>query len=394
MESLTTAVILKPGEDDRLRRGHPWIYSNEIARIEGPGEPGSIVRLISSSGEELGLGHYNPKSKISFRFLDEKGPIDGDFFLSRLRAALDKREKLFPGENSYRLCFGESDGLPGLVIDRYEKHLSVQVLSAGMEGCYPLIEKALLELIHPEGILLRNDNDLRRLEGLSQEVRTAYGAVPEKVQIREGELRFRVPIKTGQKTGFYFDQRQNRDFLAPYFKGLKVLDLYCYLGAFSLKAARSGARMVMGLDSSSQSIALARENARLNALEQVRFEEGDAADLLKEIAQSPESFRPDMILLDPPSFAHSERDLPGAKRAYSRLFAKALKCLSRGGILAASTCSRPVTSSVFKDIIRQAQELSKRRLESVAFRIQSQDHPVHPAMPETEYLHFGLLKVL
>lgn len=394
MKTPETAVILKPGEEDRLRRGHPWIYSNEIGRVEGPGEPGSLARLISSSGEVLGLGHYNPRSKIAFRFLDKDGPIDLDFFLSRLREALEKRQKLFPGEDSYRLCFGESDGLPGLVLDRYEKYLSAQILSAGMERSWPLIEKALLELVQPEGILLRNDNDLRKLEGLEPEVRTAYGSVPEKVQIREWELSFWVPLKTGQKTGFYFDQRQNRDFLSPYFKGLRVLDLYCYLGAFSLKAAKCGARLVMGMDSSSHSLALARENARLNGLNQVRFEQGDAAEFLKEMAQSPRSFRPDMILLDPPSFARHEKELPEAKRAYSRLFAKALKCLNPGGYLAASTCSRAVTSSVFKEIILQVQELSRRRLEEAAFRIQSEDHPVHPSMPETEYLHFGLFKVL
>ena len=389
-----TTLVLKPGEEDRLLKGHPWIFEGELERVDGPAEPGDVVRLQASDGRELGFGHYNPRSRIAFRLLSREAPPDEAFFKARLAEALAKREALFRGEDAYRLCFGESDGLPGLVADRYGSVLVVQLLSAGMERAYPLIEKALVELLSPAGILLKNDADARKREGLALEVRTARGTVPDTIEIKESGLRFIVPLGGGQKTGFYFDQRANRLFMRDRCKGKRVLDLHCYVGAFALGAARSGAQVAMGLDSSARAIELARRNAALNGLEKrVRFEEGDAAAFLVELAGGPRSSWPDVILLDPPNFAHAKADLPAAERAYVRLFSKGLRCLKAGGLLAASTCSRHVTWPVLRRLLAQAAREAKRETETLAERGASEDHPVHPSMPETDYLHFALLRV-
>lgn len=391
---METLVTLKPGEEDRLKRGHPWIYADEIGAVAGPGTPGGAARLASSAGEELGWGHYNPNGKIAFRRLGDAAP-DRSMYLERLRAALAKREALFPGEDAYRLCFGESDGLPGLVVDRYGTYLVVQLLSAGMDAAWPVLQSCLEELLKPEGILLRNDGAARKQEGLPLEERAALGTIPPRVEIREGDLKLLVPLGSGQKTGYYFDQRQNRAYLAPFFKGKRVLDLHCYVGAFALKAAKSGARFALGMDSSGAAIELARANAKLNGVEKAaRFEEGDAAGFMVEVARGPRGTQPDMILLDPPNFARSKADLPQALRAYARLFAKGLRCLPPNGLLAVSTCSAHVTAPVLKRLLEDAQRLAKRKAAPLAWRTQSEDHPIHPAMPETEYLHFGLLKVL
>jgi 23S rRNA (cytosine1962-C5)-methyltransferase len=324
-----------------------------------------------------------------------KEPIDESFFRRRLGDAIAYREKVCPGENAYRLCFGESDGLPGLVVDRYGSILVLQVLSAGIERRLDLVLAALDALLKPKGVYLKNDHRQRQLEGLPLECRTLSGEVPERVPIVEGGLRFLAPLGEGQKTGHYFDQRDNRAFLAPHFSGRSVLDLYCYTGGFAITAAKAGARSVFALDSSGPALALARENAKLNGVEgTVSFDEGDAEKSLEAFAANSQPFKPDFIVLDPPSLVPAKKHLPKALRLYSKLNAQALKALPRGGLLATATCSHHVSREDFVLMLRAAQARAQRPVRFRALRGQAADHPVLLAMPETEYLHFALLEVL
>ncbi|MDE2489523.1 MAG: class I SAM-dependent rRNA methyltransferase [Elusimicrobia bacterium] len=392
-------VILHPTQEKRLLAGHDWVFSNEIREVLADGEPqpGDLALVVTASGQELGLAFYHPNSLIAARMLTRspKETIDVGFFVRRLSAALAYREKVCPGENAYRLCFGESDGLPGLVVDRYGSVVVLQVLSAGIERRLDLVAAALDELIKPKGIYLKNDHRTRQLEGLPLESRLLSGAVPERVPIVEGGLRFLAPIGEGQKTGHYFDQRDNRAFLRPHFAGRSVLDLYCYTGGFAIAAAKSGAKSVLALDSSAPALALARENAKLNGAEgTVSFDEGDAEKVLESFATLSQPFKPDFIVLDPPSLVPAKKHLPKALRLYSKLNSLALRALPRGGMLATATCSHHVSREDFVAMLRAAQSRAQRDVRLVALRGQSADHPILLAMPETEYLHFALLEIL
>jgi 23S rRNA (cytosine1962-C5)-methyltransferase len=392
-------VILKPRQEDRLLAGHSWIFSNEIREILAEEEPkaGDLALVVTASGQEFGLAFYHPNSLIAARMLTRspKEPIDTGFFKRRLADALAYRERVCPGENAYRLCFGESDGLPGLVVDRYGSILVLQVLSAGIERRLDLVASALEELLKPKGIYLKNDHRARQLEGLPLECRTLSGAVPERVPIVEGGLRFMAPLGEGQKTGHYFDQRDNRAFLRPYFAGRSVLDLYCYTGGFAVAAAKAGAKSVLAIDSSGPALTLAKENAKLNGAEGVAsFDEGDAERVLEAFSGLNQPFKPDFIVLDPPSLVPAKKHLSKALRLYAKLNGQALKALPRGGLLATATCSHHVSREDFVQMLRAAQTRAQRSARLIALRGQSADHPILLAMPETEYLHFALLEVL
>lgn len=394
LEAALPVLRLHPKRDRRVLGGHQWIFSNEIAEPPQGLEAGAVAQALTHDGRSLGVGFYNPKSLIAWRWLSSTPEEFGEeFFFARLKEALAHREFFYPGQRCGRLAFGESDGLAGLVVDRYGDHLVLQVLSAGMEARIEAVAAALRRLVSPKGIFLKNDHRSRALEGLPSETRVLWGEIPERVVIEESGLRYSVPLGSGQKTGFYFDQRDNRSFLAPFFKGRRVVDLYCYAGAFALHAARAGAERVYGVDSSGPAVALARENAVLNGLE-ASFDEGDAADALEAFGSAPPADRPTMILLDPPSLVPAKKDLPKAMRAYVRLNAQALAALPRKGLLATSTCSHHVSRELFVDMLREALGKSRRAARLLALRGQAADHPVLLAMPETEYLHFALLEVL
>ncbi|MFI5361118.1 MAG: class I SAM-dependent rRNA methyltransferase [Elusimicrobiota bacterium] len=400
VESTTLArVILNPAQEKRLLAGHDWVFSNEIKEVRAAAEPkpGDLAIVVTSTGHELGLSFYHPNSLIACRMLTRspKEDVDAGFFHRRLADALAYREKVCPGENAYRLCFGESDGLPGLVVDRYGSILVLQVLSAGIERRLDMVAAALDELLKPKGIYLKNDHRTRALEGLPLECRTLSGAVPESVPIVEGGLRFVAAIGEGQKTGHYFDQRDNRAFLRPHFAGRNVLDLYCYTGGFAINAAKGGAKSVFALDSSGPALALAKQNSKLNGVEgTVSFDEGDAEAALESFAGLAQPFKPDMIVLDPPSLVPARKHLPKALRLYAKLNAQAMKALPRGGLLATATCSHHVSREDFVKMLRDAQTKAQRPIRMLALRGQSADHPVLLAMPETEYLHFALLEIL
>ena len=392
VEAMPLTVRLKAREEDRLLAGHAWVFSNEIEKVEGEAEAGALAAAVTAGGAPLGVGFYHPNSLIAWRLLSRRvEPVDAAFFKERLGRALAVRERLYPGEKSYRLCFGESDGLPGLVVDRYADVLVCQVLSAGIERRLDLVAQALTELLQPAGIFLKNDHPARGLEGLPIECRVLQGEVPPRVTIEEAGLRFVTPVTEGQKTGFYFDQRDNRARLAPYFQGRQVLDLYCYTGAFALNAARHGAKRVLGLDSSAPAVALARENAALNGLA-ADFDEGDAEEVLHAFSEKSQPIQPDFILLDPPSFAPSKRHVPKALRAYTRLNQLAMRTLPRGGLLATSTCAHHVDREAFVKMLREAAGRVGRPFKLLELGGQAKDHPMLLSMPETEYLHFALLE--
>lgn len=388
-------LTLKPNEEDRLNRGHLWVFSNELAAVPKTVPPGSLAVLASSKGKTLGVGFFNPNSLIAFRLLArEPRPVDRDFFRDRLRGALERRKRWLGDARSFRLCFGESDGLPGLVVDKYEDCLVLEVLSAGIELRLELVVAALDELLKPRAVYVRNEHPARALEGLSGPSRTLAGTLPETVVIEEDGLKFLVGLGKGQKTGFYFDQRDNRKVAASLAKGRNVLDLYCYSGAFALYAARAGALRVVAVDSSGPALELARESAKLNGLEgKVLFEEGDAENILEEFSTARRQLMPDMVLVDPPSLVPSRKHLPQALKAYSRLNANAFRLLSGEGIVMSSTCSHHVSREAFVDVLRDAAGKSQKTARLLELRGAAKDHPVLLTMPETEYLHCAVVEI-
>jgi 23S rRNA (cytosine1962-C5)-methyltransferase len=389
------ALTLKPNEEDRLNRGHQWVFSNELAAVPKGVPPGTLAVLSSSRGKTMGVGFYNPNSLISFRLLArEPRPVDGAFFKERLTNALERRKRWLGEARSFRLCFGESDGLPGLVVDKYEDCLVLEVLSAGIERNLELVVAALTELLKPRAIHVRNDHPARALEGLSGESRTLAGTLPESVVIEEDGLKFVVTLGKGQKTGFFFDQRDNRRVAASLAKGRNVLDLYCYSGAFALYAARAGALRVVAVDSSGPALDLARENAKLNGLEgKVLFEEGDAEAILDEFSTARRQLMPDMVLVDPPSLVPSRKHLPQALKAYARLNSNAFRLVLGGGIVVSSTCSHHVSREAFVDVLREAAGKSQKTARLMELRGAAKDHPVLLTMPETEYLHCAVVEI-
>ena len=392
-------IILNPDRDKRVKAGHLWIFSNEIKEVlsDHPPLPGDLGVVVTAAGASLGMAFYNPNSLIGGRMLtrDPKETIGAEFFLHRLTEAMAYRGKALPGETSYRLCYGESDGLPGLVVDRYGHYLVLQIMSAGIERRMPWVQAALEELVRPKGIFLKNDHKVRALEGLPLECRTLMGAVPERVPITENGLRFAAPLGEGQKTGHYFDQRENRAFLRPYFEGRCVLDLYCYTGGFAIAAAKARAKSVLALDSSGPAIQLARENAKFNGVDGiVSADENDAEVVLESFSRGQQPFKPDMIILDPPSLVPAKKNLPQALRLYTKLNAQAMRALPKGGLLATATCSHHVSREDFVLMLRNAQVKAERPIRFVTLRGQAADHPILLAMPETEYLRFALLEMI
>ncbi|MFH2204794.1 MAG: class I SAM-dependent rRNA methyltransferase [Elusimicrobiota bacterium] len=387
---------LKRGGEKRLLRGYPWVFSNELQSLPKTAEPGALAVVTTAKDRTLGAGFFNPNSLIAFRLLSRTTrEFDASFLRERLEKALALRLRHFPGARSFRLCHGEPDGLPGLLIDKYEDVLVLQVLAAGMERLLPAIDEALVGLLEPSAIFLKNDHPLRGLEGLPLEKKALRGDVPEKLRIEEDGLRFMVSPTSGEGLGTGFDQRGNRAALAPLFQGRRVLDLCCSAGAFALCAAKHDAVKVLGLDNSPEAVALAAESAALNGLaDRCDFDSGDAAEVLDVFAAKKQPFVPDLIILNPPNLAPSKKRLSKALRTYDRLNTQALRILPRGGILATSTCSHHLSREAFVKMLRGAAAKSERGVHLLQLRGQAADHPVLLAMPESEYLHFAVLEVV
>lgn len=369
------------------------MFSNEIDGLDTSIEPGTLVRVVNHEGKQVGIGCFNPHSLIAVRLiLKGEGELPEDFVFENLDEAYTRRKEI--GVRKYgRMCYGEADHMPGLVIDRYGDVLVIDVLTAGMEKLKPEITKAVQKIFKPKGIYYKNDSAFRALEGLTS-TPEIIGDVPEEVEIEENGVKYLVPLRGGQKTGFYFDQRENREFLKPYFKEKLVLDLYSYIGSFGLTAALAGASQVWGCDSSAAAVEYAKKNAELNGVSDVAvFHRDDAERLLSAMKKGELPDQPDIVLLDPPAFVKSRKALPQAVGLYVKLVKMALEGLKSGGYLAFSTCSHHVSRELFVDIIRQGVSKAGREAVLVELRGQAKDHPVLIGMPETEYLHFALVQV-
>ncbi|MGN0024744.1 MAG: class I SAM-dependent rRNA methyltransferase [Candidatus Avelusimicrobium sp.] len=388
-----TEIKLKAKEERRLQAGHWWVFSNEIDGLDTSIEPGTLVRVVNHEGKQVGIGCFNPHSLIAVRLiLKGEGALSDNFVFEHLDEAYTRRKEV--GVRKYgRMCYGEADHLPGLVIDRYGDVLVIDVLTAGMEKLKPEITKAVQKIFKPKGIYYKNDSAFRALEGLTS-TPEIIGDVPEEVEIEENGVKYLVPLRGGQKTGFYFDQRENREFLKPYFKEKLVLDLYSYIGSFGLTAALAGASQVWGCDSSAAAVEYAKKNAELNGVSDIAvFHRDDAERLLSAMKKGELPDQPDIVLLDPPAFVKSRKALPQAVGLYVKLVKMALEGLKSGGYLAFSTCSHHVSRELFMDIIRQGASKAGREAVLVELRGQAKDHPVLIGMPETEYLHFALVQV-
>lgn len=386
-------VVLNRHEEARILRGHRWVFSNEIERLEGEPEPGGLVEVVRSDDRLVGIGCYNPHSLIAVRMLtDKREPIDRAFFVSRLRHALILRKRLYPDLESFRLVHGESDDLPGLIIDKYEDCLALQTLSLGIDRMKETVCEALEEVLRPSCIVERNESSLREREGLPMKRGVLRGTLPETVSIREGDLRFEVDLLGGQKTGFYFDQRENRLFMRRFAAGARVLDAYCHVGGFALHLVKAGAAAVLGLDVAPEAIERARRNALINELEsRCQFESMEAGAAMESLHERNERF--DLVVLDPPSFTRTRKNVPVAKKGYEEVNRKAIRLLKRGGLLATATCSFHITDETFMACVQEAAFKTNRVLRLLEWRSQAPDHPILPSMPETRYLKFGVFQV-
>lgn len=387
-------VRLRRGQDARVAAGHPWVYRGNIERIEGGFEPGDAVDVVNAARHFLGRGYINPRSEIVVRLLTRKEEaIDEAFFARRIADAVARRRRFFPEESSYRVVFGEGDFLPGLVVDKYEDVLAVQTLTLGMEVRWPLIQQALQEILAPAAIYERNEAPAREREGLARRKGPRSGTWEPQREIRENGLRFVVDLERGQKTGYFFDQKENRRALAPLVPGARVLDAFSHTGSFAVHAAAYGAESVLGLEISPDAVAAADLNAARNGFADVcRFETANAFDALRELAAAGESF--DCAILDPPAFARSKDALAGARRGYKEINLRGLKLVRPGGWLVTCTCSYPVGAADFWEIVLDAARDAHRTVRLVEERTQARDHPILPAVPETRYLKCLILEVL
>ncbi len=382
-------IYLKKNEDKRLRKGHLWVFSNEVDTKRSPLEqfsPGDLVQVKSDDGKILGTAYVNPNTLICARLLSRKPTLKCgvNFFKERLTTALALREKLFD-KPFYRLVFGESDGLPGLVIDRFGPVLSVQITTAGIELRKASLIAALIELINPAAIILKNDNSQRQLEGLSLESEIAYGQLPDTLIIEENGAQFKIDILDGQKTGWFYDHRSSRALLASIAKNQRVLDLFSYTGAWGIPAAMAGASEVTCVDASEGALALAKENARLNQVDDnMHFVRSDVFEFLKQARLDNRLY--DIIVLDPPALIKRKKDFKQGYEAYRRLNHLALQVLSKNGILVSASCSFHLSRENLHEILRSSGRHIDRHLVFFASLGQGPDHPIDPASPETEYL--------
>ncbi len=394
MTSLAS-LRLNKDQDRRLLAGHCWIYSNEVDTQATPLkglEPGQAVQILSHGGHPLGHGYVNPHSLICARLVthDPRRPLGPTLWEQRIRQALALREQLYD-QPYYRLVFGESDGLPGLVVDRYGDLLVVQITTAGMERARGEILAALEDVVGPASILLRNDSSVRELEGLPLVNEVVLGAPPADIELPEQGNRFLVSPLTGQKTGWFYDQSENRDRLARFGHPRRALDVCSYIGAWGLRAARLGAEEVVCVDSSATALERLGENAERNGLlDRVTGVQGDAFEVLRLLKEQGERF--DLVMLDPPAFIKRRKDEREGLQAYQRLNRLGLEVLEPGGLLVTSSCSFHLSRDELLRTIQQGARRANMGLQLLGFGGQGPDHPIHPAIPETAYLKTCFLR--
>jgi len=381
-------VTLRPAADRRARFGHPWIFSNEVVMDPAARAlpAGSLVTVLTAEGRQLAAGLFNPHSLIALRLLTlEAGShIHAAFLRRRLEAALALRDRLYP-EPYYRLVHAEADGLPGLVVDRYGDVLAVQLNSAGMDRLGPLVLDALDALLRPRAVVLRNDSPARAAEGLERRVRVARGALDGPVALVENGARFVADLEGGQKTGWFFDQRDNRAFVARLARGARVLDLYSYAGGFAVQAALAGAAAVVAVDRAEGALAQAGEAARLNGVaDRVDLRRAEVFGELERLAA--EGTRFDLVIADPPAFVKSRKDLKAGARGYRKLARMSAGRVAPGGILFLASCSHNVDPALFLEETRRGIADAGRSARVLRAAGAAPDHPVHPWLPESAYL--------
>ena len=385
-------IRLAPGKAARIEAGHPWIYRSEIARVDGQGEPGAIAQVRDSRGRLLGQAMVNLQSQIAARLLTrDEAPVNEAFFHRRIQEAIGKHGRTLEGPGASRLIFGEADRLPGLIADRYGDLVVVQLLTAGMERAREAILESLRTLVRPRAIYERNDTSSRKLEGLPLQKGFAWGEGETTLWLEEEGLRFLVDVAEGQKTGFFLDQRENRQVVRALARGREVLDCFCYSGGFAINAAGGAAESVLGIDISAQAVAWAEQGAQRNELAtRCRFQAGNAFDQLRAFDREARRFG--MIVLDPPAFTKGREALGDALRGYKEINLRAMKLLTAGGILVTCSCSYHVDAPTFLDMLRAAAADARREFRLVQTRTQAADHPILLAARETQYLKCVVLE--
>jgi 23S rRNA (cytosine1962-C5)-methyltransferase len=386
-------IILKKNEDKRVRQGHKWVFSNEIQTIYDKPQAGDILECYDSMNNFVGTGFYNPHSLIAFRLLsaDKNDIIDIKFWENRIKSALKLRRELYGDINSFRLIYGESDDISGFILDKYEDYCAAQFISAGADKNKHDILEAVTNVLKPKGIMIRNDSHLRQLENLSGESEVYSGEIPEDLIITENGVKYYVNLKTGQKTGFFFDQKDNRKKLQKYCAGKKVLDCFTHTGSFGLNAMAGGAKEVVFVDSSKPALETALRNYELNGFKNFNGIEADALEYLSSSSTFAEHF--DVINIDPPGLIKSKKDyFPGYKH-YVKINEQALRMMKSGGIFATSSCSHHLSFADFKKMIQESCSKATKKAVFLECGSQAKDHPILLSMPETEYLKFAVLRI-
>ncbi|WP_181297665.1 class I SAM-dependent rRNA methyltransferase [Pseudomonas sp. Q2-TVG4-2] len=391
------SLRLKANADRRLRAGHLWVYSNEVDTAATPLSgfaAGDQAILEAAGGKPLGIVGVSPNNLICARLLsrDLKHSLDKSLLVHRIQVALSLRDRLFD-QPCYRLIYGDSDLLPGLVVDRFHDHLVVQLASATMERNKDAVLEALVQVLKPRGVLWKNDSSARDAEGLERYVDTAFGVVPEWVELEENGVKFEAPVLQGQKTGWFYDHRMNRARLAPYVKGKRVLDLFSYIGGWGVQAAAFGASEVFCVDASAFALDGVERNAALNGVaEKMTCVEGDAFEAMKELKNAEERF--DVVITDPPAFIKRKKDLKNGEAAYRRLNETAMRLLNKDGILISASCSMHLEEDNLQNILLGSARHLDRNIQLLERGGQGPDHPVHPAIPETRYIKSITCRIL
>jgi 23S rRNA (cytosine1962-C5)-methyltransferase len=386
-------VFLKKKISNRIKNGHPWVFVNEIDKVEGDPKGGEIAELYSHNKKFIGRGYINPRSQIVMRLLtrEKKEEINDDFFYNRIKQCWDYRKKIGYTENC-RLVFGEADSLPQLIVDKFNDYFVIQTLALGIDVWKPAIVDAVRSIFNPKGIYERNDVPVRELEGLPQQKGFLSDPFDTQIIINENGLKFHVDIENGQKTGYFLDQQDNRRAIRHIVKDAEVLGAFTYTGTFEIHAAHYGAKTVLGLDISESAVQQAARNAGLNNLQHIcRFETANAFDVLKEWGKK--DIRYDVVMLDPPAFTKTRATIEKAITGYKEINLRGIKLLRPGGFLVTSSCTSLVGPELFLQIIEMAAKDARRKIRQVCFQTQSADHPIIRGIENTQYLKFLVIEV-
>jgi 23S rRNA (cytosine1962-C5)-methyltransferase len=387
-------LVLRKNQDRRVRGGHPWVFSNEVAELDGKVPDGGLVEIHDFRGAFLGIAYYNRHSLICARLLTRRRePIDAGFFAKRIERAMRLRETALPGERAVRVVYGESDQLPGLVVDRYGDVLAVQVLTLGMEVRSDLIREALTAVLKPTGVMRMADTPLRALEGLPLEREVWWGEVPERVEVEVEGFRVEANLHAGQKTGLFLDQRLNRRRAEARAAGRRVLDLYAYQGEWALHCQRGGAESVLCVESSAAAIAAAGRNLERNGFDaNVTLRQGDVRDILRELERTRQRFG--MVIVDPPALVKSRAALAAGAGAYREINRAAMGLLDEEGVLITCSCSHHLDDASFRQVLLEAARAAHRPFRVLEWAGEAPDHPQLLAVPETHYLKCAVLQAV